>query len=81
LEVNDNNTFSLAVDYQQRLTDLGGTTEAHLFWIGFGVDIENLLKAVLLKHEVLRITRQTGFDSKLPVHKKTFKNYKELKAL
>ncbi len=81
LEFGPNDNVSYAADYEHKQAELlKNIIEAHLYWIGFGVGLENLIKAVLIKHKVLLITRRKDFDNKLPVRHTQFANYQELQS-
>lgn len=81
LEFDGNDDVSFAADYKQKQAELlNNIIEAHLYWIGFGVGLENLIKATLIKHKVLSITRRNDFDNKLPVMETQFADYTELQS-
>lgn len=66
LEFNNNDLLAFSNDYKSKCNDLfHQIIEAHLYWIGFGVGIECLAKAVLIKHNVMTITKRK-FSSNLP---------------
>jgi hypothetical protein len=75
-DANDN--ASLAADYKvKQASFFNQIVEAHLFWIGFGVGLENLAKAVLLKHHIPIISRRGNFDGKIPPSRTNFHDYQE----
>lgn len=65
-QFDQNDAVSFSPDHIQKQKDLfNNVVEAHLFWIGFGVGVENITKAVLIKHQILKITRRKDFDNNL----------------
>ncbi len=78
LQFDNNDIVSFSADYRQKQTEfLSNVVEAHLYWIGFGVGIENLIKAVLIKHQVLPLKRRADFDNKIPVMPTQFATYQD----
>lgn len=67
-QFDQNDVVSYSPDHVQKQKDMfNNIVEAHLFWIGCGVGVENITKAALIKHKVLTITRRNDFDNKLNV--------------
>ncbi len=83
-EFDSSDLISFSNDYRKKQGELmNNLVEAHLFWIGFGVGVETLSKAVLLKHRVLSISRRSDFDDKKkkpPPRRTQFNTYQEAKA-
>lgn len=69
---------SFSENYSEIQKEILGKVESHLYWLGFGVGIECLAKAVLLKHQLLTILK-TNLKPKNKYDKESFKTYRERK--
>lgn len=76
---NETNKFiSLSDKHNEIQKEISGQVDSHLYWLGFGVGIECLAKAVLLKHHLLTI-RKVSLKSKNDYDKRSFNTYEEKK--
>ena len=73
-----NNSITFSDNYNEIQKKILGEVESHLYWLGFGVGLECLVKAVLLKHHLLTI-RKVSLNSKNDYQKSSFLSYEEKK--